>query len=524
MPVGNGSAAPVDAYAKRSGSGPAGWAFGVPGLVSMAAGGVILILIVVASVVLAVRNAETRAALAHAQHVQAGLFRLLQSMQDAETAQRGFLLTGKESYLEPYHRALGQLPGEVEVLDKQFPEQRASVERLTQAVRAKVDELRQTVDLARGGDRAGALAVVQTDGGKALMDAIRSETAVLLDRETGRLALLDRRGTRDGALLLAVDAAGAAMVLGLAGALVWGVRRNIHALTLARAALRASNAQLASANAALTGDNQALENRVMERTADLVAANEEIQRFAYIVSHDLRAPLVNIMGFTGELEAAAAVLSAWVERQEAVPAEVSTAANDDLPEAIRFIRASTGKMDRLIGAILRLSREGRRSFAPDTLDMAALLGGIADTMRFQAGEQGTEIVLEAVPDLVADKVAVEQVFSNVIENALKYRQPGRAGRVVVRGARQGKNAVFEIADNGRGIAQRDRERVFELFRRAGDQSVPGEGIGLAHVRALVRRMGGAIDFESGLGQGTVFRIILPLSPKPATAESMDKAA
>ena len=106
-----------------------------------------------------------------------------------------------------------------------------------------------------------------------------------------------------------------------------------------------------------------------------------------------------------------------------------------------------------------------------------------------------------MPDLVIDRLAVEQVFGNLAENALKYLDPGRPGRIEIAGRRQGAYVVIEVRDNGRGIAPRDHERIFELFRRAGDQTIPGEGIGLAHVRALVRRLGGRIDCQSALGAG-----------------------
>ncbi len=107
-------------------------------------------------------------------------------------------------------------------------------------------------------------------------------------------------------------------------------------------------------------------------------------------------------------------------------------------------------------------------------------------------------------------------FSNLLENALKYLQPGRPGRIEVSGRRVGRAVLYEVVDNGRGIAARDLERVFELFRRAGDQTVPGEGIGLAHVRALVRRLGGRIDCVSVEGVGSTFRVELPISGMPAT--------
>jgi signal transduction histidine kinase len=189
---------------------------------------------------------------------------------------------------------------------------------------------------------------------------------------------------------------------------------------------------------------------------------------------------------------------------------VRTASEEDLPEAIRFIQTSTAKMDRLINAILRLSREGRRVLTPESLDMKALLANVIDSVRHQASVADADVELGAVPRLVSDRIAIEQIFSNLIENALKYLQDGRPGRISVAGGREAGLVRIDVTDNGRGIAPHDMERVFELFRRAGNQNRPGEGIGLAHVRALVRRLGGTIECRSTLGEGSTFSVRLPV--------------
>jgi signal transduction histidine kinase len=292
------------------------------------------------------------------------------------------------------------------------------------------------------------------------------------------------------------------LLLLLAVGSLWSMRRYADDLRRSRGELRRMNA--------------GLEEAVSERTADLQRANEEIQRFAYIVSHDLRAPLVNVMGFTSELEIAAKPLNALLQAvEEKAPGvmtpEARAAIEVDLPEAVGFIRTSTQKMDRLINAILRLSREGRRVLTSEPVVMDKLLQGVTDNLRQQAIAAGAEVVVEhPLPDLTGDRLALEQVFSNLVENALKYLKPGRPGRVVVRGRAELGRAIFEVEDNGRGIDPRDHERIFDLFRRAGAQDKPGEGIGLAHVRALVYRMGGLINCESALDQGSTFRLSLPL--------------
>jgi signal transduction histidine kinase len=273
-------------------------------------------------------------------------------------------------------------------------------------------------------------------------------------------------------------------------------------------------AQLESARGALENLNRNLESIVSTRTADLTAANEEIQRFAYIVSHDLRSPLVNVMGFTSELQVAREQISkfyaAVLEKlPEAANPTVKEAIESELPEAIDFIRSSTSKMDRLINAILRLSREGGRILTPEPLQMKSVLESTAQSLNHQLTEVGAELVIEDVPDLVGDRLAVEQVFTNLLENAVKYLAPGRPGRIRVRGWQEGSTVFIDVEDNGRGIDPKDHSRVFDLFRRAGVQDRPGEGIGLAHVRALVRRLGGTITLNSAFGEGSTFRVSLP---------------
>ncbi|MEL6063213.1 MULTISPECIES: MHYT domain-containing protein [unclassified Methylobacterium] len=257
-----------------------------------------------------------------------------------------------------------------------------------------------------------------------------------------------------------------------------------------------------------------------EAEAELRESNEEIQRYAYIVSHDLRAPLVNVMGFTSELEATrldARAALAGHPQAERIDADFS--------EALGFIKAAVNRMEGLIAAILKLSREGRRQFRPERLDMTALLQGLADTHRHQA--EAARAVVTIAPDLpaiVADRLAIEQIFGNLLDNAIKYLDPSRPGQIVVTAHSAGPRGIcFSVTDNGRGIAERDHARVFELFRRSGTQDRPGEGIGLAHVKALVRNFGGRIEVRSQLGEGTTFNVTLPRGASTACVADPEPA-
>ena len=224
------------------------------------------------------------------------------------------------------------------------------------------------------------------------------------------------------------------------------------------------------------------------------------------------------MGFTRELEDGLKSLQALIDRSEAsndpadpVVRDAHIASTEDLPEAIGFIRSSTQKMDSLINAILKLSREGRRTLRPERIELGEVIMASAAAIQHQLLQASGEIKLDLdIPPIVNDKLSLEQIFGNLLDNAVKYRSMHRPLRIDMRaGVVPGDRISIEIADNGRGIADQDRERVFELFRRAGAQDQPGEGIGLAHVQRLVRNLGGEIGVTSVLDKGTTFRVVLP---------------
>ena len=243
-------------------------------------------------------------------------------------------------------------------------------------------------------------------------------------------------------------------------------------------------------------------------------ANEEIQRFAHVVSHDLRSPLVNIMGFASELDVwrkqifeRLAALRAQVGGEQDVQGD--EALQRDVEEALSFIKSSVTKMDRLIAALLKLSREGQRQYQPQFIDMSQLLRSTLEAMAYQTQAVDAQISIGELPAITSDRLALEQVFSNLLDNAVKYLRVGVPGSIAVQANEANGAITYEVRDNGRGIDAKDRERIFDLFRRSGVQDRPGDGIGLAHARTLVRRLGGSINVESEPDRGTVFSVTLP---------------
>lgn len=248
--------------------------------------------------------------------------------------------------------------------------------------------------------------------------------------------------------------------------------------------------------------------------AELERANEEVKNFAYIVSHDLRSPLVNLSGFAAELRLAIGVLAPVVET--ALPqlpasekAKVEAAWRQDIPEVLDFIRSALAKLDRLISALLKLSRLGRTELHLEPIDTAALVGSILHTLSHEIAQRQVRVSVGALPVIVADCIAMEQVFGNILDNALKYLSPERPGRIAITAERTPEETVFRIRDNGRGISAEDLPKLFMPFRRFGKQDVPGEGMGLPYVQALVQRHGGRIWAESQLDVGTTIIFTIP---------------
>jgi signal transduction histidine kinase len=174
-------------------------------------------------------------------------------------------------------------------------------------------------------------------------------------------------------------------------------------------------------------------------------------------------------------------------------------------------------MDHLIGAMLDVARLGRRALHYESLDMPALVQGTLRTLAHQIAQRQVQVTVGPLPEVVADRLAMEQILGNLLSNAVTYLEPGRPGAIVVTGERRPECTVFTVRDNGRGIAKADIPTVFAPFRRVGRQDMPGEGMGLAYAQMLVRRDGGDIICQSTPGEGTTFTFTIAPAPPARSA-------
>lgn len=260
------------------------------------------------------------------------------------------------------------------------------------------------------------------------------------------------------------------------------------------------------------------EEKLRQYAQELQEANGEIRNFTYIVSHDLRAPLVSIKGFSGELGGTLRELGGIVD--ECLPhlSEERRRELDllkaDLWEALGFIGSSVSRMDGLINGVLSLSRLGHREMKLEPVDTGEVARKVLESLAHQIEKNSVAVTMKNLPTITADRFFMEQIMGNLLDNALKYLDQERTGELSLWTEDASSETVFHIRDNGRGIAEKDQARIFDIFQRAGKQEEPGEGMGLTYVKTLVKRHGGRIWCSSQPGNGSTFSFSISKTIEP----------
>jgi signal transduction histidine kinase len=428
---------------------------------------------------------------AHATDLKAQLAGLEQHLVEAETGQRGFLLTGDEAYLEPYSRAVAEVAPTLDRIaalsDVEGPARQA-LPHLRQLVATKMTELERTVAVRRDHGADAARAIVLTGVGRTVMDDIRVDLDLLaaeqqrvIDAEAAAALRSER-----AAILAEIAAAAAGVLL-----VVFAVHRSNRLLSAQEARDRATRDLLAA-----TEDAARARAELLERERELNRLKDE---FLATLSHELRTPMNAVLG--------------WVRMLRA-----GVVKDHRVQDALQAVERNASIQHRMIEDLLDVSRvvAGKFHLEFDDVDLAdvaeAALSAIEPSAEAKGGHLEKRIDGD-LPTLSADPHRLRQVIWNLLANAVKFTEPG--GHVWFHVCRSARDVIIEVRDDGAGIAAESLPHVWERFRQ-GSGGAPnagssvGLGLGLAIVRHIVELHGGTAMAESaGRGCGSTFRIVLP---------------
>lgn len=261
----------------------------------------------------------------------------------------------------------------------------------------------------------------------------------------------------------------------------------------------------------ITKRKQAEEERE-NLNAELARKNNELEQIVYVTSHDLRTPLVNIDGYSKRIgiliKKLGIILESAVISQE-VKENIDLLIRKEIPLAEHYIATSVSKMDALLSGLLQISRLGQLKIIKEKLDMNSIVSETLDTTKYLVEKSGAKLKIAELPSCTGDKNQMSQLFSNLIDNALKYLDSNRNGIIKVSGKKEGAYSVYCVEDNGIGISPDHQEKIFEIFYQLKPKKSTGEGLGLTIVKKIVDIHHGKVWLESQVGTGSKFYVSLP---------------
>ena len=420
------------------------------------------------------------------EHFVSGINALVFSLTEAETGQRGFLLTGEERYLGPYRQASADIPALLKSLARSGAanaDQAGRIERLRPLIDEKLEELAQTIEIRRSTGLNAALAVVRTDLGKSLMDRVLGICLEIQTAANGRLTLDSQQARSSG------NEGGLISILGGASLFVLLL---VATINIQRGVKRRQS---------LIGDLQQSERRLEEAAAAAEAANRAKSTFLSTMSHEIRTPMNAILGY-----------AQLMLRDPGLGADAKV--------SLKVIGRSGEHLLALINEVLDMSKieAGRMELNPTTFNLSLLLDDLAAMFRLRAEAKGLRFRLlvdgEAVPYVLADEGKLRQVLVNLLGNSIKFTALGQINLHVTL-EKRGVHRLWlsaRLEDTGSGISDEEQRNLFEPFSQIsrGLQSQEGTGLGLAISRQYARLMGGDITVASTPGAGSIFRLEIPI--------------
>ncbi len=429
----------------------------------------------------------------HTRQVQLAIQDLLVSLNDAETARRGYLATSDASYRDAVHTAAARIPEilrRVADLTRENPGQSANVEALERLVNTRVALLQETSQpshepVIQIEKRSGLAVSVQLNN---VIASLMAEESRIFEQRKQATAAADFAAQA----FLVTGCIATIILLALAYRILG---RYAADRDRAESEFRNANLQLQEKVQQLDQLNRELESRVKERTASLERSNRDLQQFAFVASHDLQEPLRMVASYLGLLSKTLVGKLAPNEEQY-----------------IRFAQDGATRMQALIRDLLAYAQAGsqipelKQTRLNDVVKQAryAILQSIRET--------GAEISVGTLPELQVDPLKMSLVFQNLLSNAIKFRQPGGKPSIRIEAQREAGEWRIAVHDDGIGFDPKYSERIFLAFQRLhGKNEYPGTGIGLAICKRIIEGHGGRIWADAEPGRGATFYFTLPVS-------------
>jgi len=408
------------------------------------------------------------------------------ALSEVESSARGFALSGHGEYLEAHDRSTGEARALLDTLQARVqdnPAQVDRVDRIVEIVSRRLDQLSRLIAARDSGGLEAASVETSRGVGRQLMEEARTILMALDARETELLGMraadLQARAVAARRAVWAGAVASTLLVI-IGGALVG---RQLAARQEAEQALRRTADEV-----------QVLNVELERRVEELSAVNRELETFSYSVSHDLRAPLRAIEGFTRILEE-----------------DHGHRLGDEALRVTGIVQAKTRFMGSLIDDLLAFSRFSRKELEVEVVDMERLVRGVLNEMSRQ-GIDRWRVTVESLPTVPGDLALLRQVWVNLLDNACKFSGRRTEPSIDIGASRNGAEVVYHVRDNGVGFDDTFAEKAFGVFQRLHRQEdFEGSGVGLAIVRRIVHRHGGRVWAQARPDEGATFSFALPVA-------------
>lgn len=428
-----------------------------------------------------------------------------ENLIDIETGQRGYLITQDPAYLQPYQASTAHINQRLQKLEQLIndPVVKSHFKQMLPIIEARMAVASEAIVLTQGNQLQAAIAIVKSGKGKQLMDEFRSLRANMLDREVAMLNVHKKQYETDLFYVLVTLVVGGllAILVMLISAVtisrslkkpILNLLQGIHAMAEGRPDYQVMVTEQDEIGRITVAFNEMAEHMIESRKvkeeilADLQRSNADLDKFAYVASHDLKAPLRGIRS-----------LAQWIEE------DVRATASAETLENLSLLHNRVDRLDGLLESLLAYSRIGYKTAVPETIDLAKLIDEIADYLAPGAGF--TVQYQGEVAQVHTSKSPLELVLRNLINNAIKHHDAPH-GQVMISAHDIGRHIEYRVQDDGPGIPAAFHTRIFEMFQtlKPRDQ-IEGSGMGLAIVKKTVELFGGEIHvMANAVGRGTSF--------------------